>query len=66
MENFHHLIYTPLVPVDDVQSMAQALKSLVTKPIRRQQYDLSKYDQKEKMLEIEQFYILQIDRLNCK
>jgi len=55
-QHLHHLIQTPLVPIDDADSMRMALESFCGLPVARRQYDLSRYRIEPKALEIEAFY----------
>lgn len=54
--HLHHLIQTPLIPVDDADSMRMALESFCSRSVERRQYDLSRYRIEPKALEIEAFY----------
>lgn len=55
-QHLHHLIQTPLVPIDDADSMRKALESFCSHPVARRQYDLDRYRIESKALEIEAFY----------
>ncbi len=54
--HLHHLIETPLIPIDDVDAMRVALESFCSHPVARRHYDLSRYRIEPKALEIEAFY----------
>jgi glycosyltransferase involved in cell wall biosynthesis len=54
--HLHHLIQTPLIPIDDADSMRMALESFCSRSVERRQYDLSRYRIEPKALEIEAFY----------
>lgn len=55
-QHLHHLIQSPLIPIDDADSMRTALESFCSRPVARRQYDLSRYRIEPKALEIEAFY----------
>ncbi len=54
--HLHHLIETPLLPIDDTEAMRLSLESICSQPILRKHYDLSRYRIETKILEIEAFY----------
>lgn len=55
--NLHHLIQTPLVAMDDADSMRMALEAFCSHPVERRRYDLSCYRIESKAQEIEAFYL---------
>ena len=54
--HLHHLIKSPLIPINNVKEMSEALKSFCAHPIARIHYDLCQYRIESKLAEIETFY----------
>lgn len=54
--HLHHLIKSPLIPINHVNDISEALKSFCAHPITRTHYDLSQYRIESKLVEIEAFY----------
>jgi hypothetical protein len=50
------LIKSPLIPINNVIEMSEALKSFCEHPIARTFYDLRQYRIESKLAEIETFY----------